>query len=162
MKGVMCMKMMKILCILILVTGVFSFTLNAFAAERTAKISILNGKAEVKQMGAKSWIPAEVGMMLKQGDMIRTKSNSWVMLNLNGSGDTANVEMEENSKLTLAELLQDESRGTQQTLLDLAMGQVLIKAQKLHTAESKFEVKTPTSIVGVRGTTFSVSVESVE
>ena len=56
----------------------------------------------------------------------------------------------------------DPKADTSKTLLDLAMGEILIKAQKVHGEKSQFEVKTPTSIVGVRGTTFNVKVEAVE
>jgi len=153
------MKTIKILCVLILVLGISSV---AFAVEkRVAKIAVLNGKADVRLMNEKDWMSAKVGMTITEGDTIRTKSNSWAMLVLNGAGETATIELEENSKLTLTELARDEKAMTQQTLLELAMGEILIKAQKLHSAESKFEVKTPTSIVGVRGTTFSVRVESM-
>ena len=58
--------------------------------------------------------------------------------------------------------LKDDQAGTQNTLFDLSLGEILIKAKKLHSEKSKFEVKTPTSIVGVRGTTFSVTVEAVK
>ena len=84
------------------------------------------------------------------------------ILNLNGMGETAAVEINENSQLLLLELIQDKEEETQQTLLDLAIGKVLIRAQKLHSEKSKFEVKTPTSIVGVRGTTFAVEVEALD
>jgi hypothetical protein len=83
-------------------------------------------------------------------------------LNVDGSGQTATVEVKENSQLLLSELLVNPANGTQKTLLDLAAGEILIKAQKVKGEESKFEVKTPTSIVGVRGTTFAVKVEALE
>ena len=153
------MKILKMLVILVLVASMASF---AIAAEkRQAKIAVVNGRADVKLMDEKQWIPAKVGMALTEGDTIRTKSHSWVMLTLNGAGETATVELEENAKLTFSELIMDKGVGTQQTLLDLAMGEILIKAQKLHSKESRFEVKTPTSMVGVRGTTFSVKVEAI-
>ena len=110
----------------------------------------------------KTWIPAKVGMVLNQGDIIRTKKDSWALLNLDGAAETANLELKENSQLKLAELVENKKEATQTTLLDLALGEVLIKAKKLHSEKSRFEVKTPTSIVGVRGTTFSVSVEALE
>ena len=59
-------------------------------------------------------------------------------------------------------LKKDEEGRVQTTLLDLAIGKILISAEKLDTPDSKFEVKTPTSVVGVRGTAFSVEVEAVE
>jgi hypothetical protein len=70
--------------------------------------------------------------------------------------------MKENSQLQLTELKINKAEASETTLLDLALGAVLIKAEKLHSEKSRFEVKTPTSIVGVRGTTFSVAVEAEE
>ena len=107
-------------------------------------------------------MPANVGMSLKQGDAIRTKANSKAILALDAEAETATVEVKQNSQLTLAELIANQAEGSESTLLDLALGEILIKAKKLHSEKSKFEVKTPTSIVGVRGTTFSVAVEAVE
>ena len=155
------MKSLKIICVLILVTCLTCF---AFAKEvkRVAKIINITGDANVKLHGETAWIPAKEGMILNEGDMIRTESDSWALLSLNGESQTANVEVEENSKLLLSELVMEEEKGTQRTLLDLAIGQILIKAEKLDTPDSKFEVKTPTSIVGVRGTRFSVRVEALK
>jgi hypothetical protein len=103
-----------------------------------------------------------MGMILKEGDMIRTMAGSWALLNVDGHAETATVEVKENSQLKMAQLLENKDASSQSTLLDLALGEVLIKAKKLHSEKSKFEVKTPTSIVAVRGTTFSVAVKSVE
>ena len=55
----------------------------------------------------------------------------------------------------------DLNKGTSQTLLDLAVGKILIRVDKLHKKGDKFEIKTPTSIVGVRGTVFGVEVEAL-
>jgi hypothetical protein len=154
---------MKKLCFLVLLGFVFSFLGNAFAEEtkRVAKIAKLKGKAQVKTVGG-DWVPAQVGMTLKQGCVLKTAADSQATLLLNGTGETATVVVSPDSQLMLSELLLDKEQGTQKTLLDLAMGKVLIEAEKLHTPDSKFEVKTPTSVVGVRGTSFSVEVEAVE
>jgi hypothetical protein len=101
-------------------------------------------------------------MVLNQDDMIRTGSGSLAILNLDGMAETAVVEVKESSQMRLAELLEDRTEKYQTTLLDLALGEILIRAKKLHSEKSRFEVKTPTSIVAVRGTTFSVSVKAVE
>ena len=155
------MKSFKITCVLILVA---CLSCIAFAEEtkRTAKVISITGSASAKLAGEKDWVPVENEMTFSEGDIIKTKADSWVLLNLNGKGQTATVEIDENSQLLLSELIGDKEKGTQKTLLDLAIGEVLIKAQKLHTEESKFQVKTPTSIVGVRGTKFSVRVETTE
>lgn len=154
------MKTLKIFLICALILGVASIV---YAAEtpRIASVSKVEGKVDVK-LGKEGWKPAEVGMVLNQGDMIRTQAKSSALLNVDGKAETAVVEVKENSQLKLAELIENKESETQTTLLDLALGEVLIKAQKLHSEKSSFEVKTPTSIVGVRGTTFSVAVEAVE
>jgi len=154
---------MRKLTLLVMLAFVFSFINNAFADEikRDAKIAEIKGSAQVKAVGG-NWVPAQVGMVLAQGYILKTAANSKAVLKLNGSGETATVVVNPDSQLLLSELLADKAKGTEKTLLDLAVGKILIKAQKLHGPDSKFEVKTPTSVVGVRGTSFSVEVSAVE
>ena len=154
------MKTLKILSLCLLVLGLATLV---FAAEtkRMATLAEFSGAVEVKAADG-NWMAATPGMVLNQGDLLRTKAGSSAILNLDGDAKTAIVQVKENSQLALAELIEDQQMGTQKTLLDLALGSILIKAQKLHQEKSSFEIKTPTSIVGVRGTTFAVSVEAVE
>lgn len=152
------MKNIKIITIAILVVFVST---ACFAAEtmRQAKVISASGDTLIKKAGDASWAPIKMDMTLAQGDMVKTGKASSAILNLGGAG---NVEIKENSQLSIAQLIQDSSTGDKKTLLDLAMGEVFIKAEKLRSKEEKFEVKTPTSIVGVRGTKFSVKVEAVK
>ncbi len=153
------MKALRILCIIMLVLGI---AVSGYALEkRNAKITSLSGTAEVRPGGQAVWSPARSGMVLNEGDTLKTAPGSWVLVNID-NGKVAMVEVKEGSQMSLAELTADPQTDTSQTLLDLAMGEVLIKAQKVHGENSRFEVKTPTSIVGVRGTTFNVKVETVE
>lgn len=154
------MKIIKLLCVLGLILGLFSTGITE-ESKRIATIQELQGTVDVR-IAKEAWQPAKVGVVLNQGDIIRTKKNSYALLNLDGRAQTATVEVKQNAQLKLAELIVDKEADTQTTLLDLALGEILIKAKKLHSEKSRFEVKTPTSIVGVRGTTFSVSVEALE
>ena len=154
------MKAIKIAFIVCICLGVACAAL----AEKTKRIAVVSeaqGTVEVKISG-KEWIPAVIGATLSQGDMIRTKENSTAVLNLDGDAQTASVDIKEKSQMSLAQLLEDKTEDVQTTLLDLSLGSILIKAKKLQAGKSRFEVKTPTSIVGVRGTTFSVTVEAAE
>ncbi|HPM42940.1 MAG: FecR domain-containing protein [Candidatus Omnitrophica bacterium] len=152
---------MKIFRVLAIVLCAFFLASAAIAADtaRVAKVLELEGTVEVKTASG-PWMPASVDMELRQGDAIRTQANSFAVLNVDGMAQTATVEVKQNSNMELAQLVADKEAMTQSTLLDLALGEVLIKAKKLHSEKSRFEVKTPTSIVGVRGTTFSVTVEA--
>ncbi|MDD5428891.1 MAG: FecR domain-containing protein [Candidatus Omnitrophica bacterium] len=152
--------MKKLTVITLAVLVVFAAT-SCFAAEtvRQAKVMSTSGDTMLKKAGESLWLPAKTDMIVNQGDTIKTAKGSSAILNLGGAG---NVEVKENSQLSVARLVQDADTGDKKTLLDLAMGEVFIKAEKLRNKEEKFEVKTPTSIVGVRGTKFSVKVEAVK
>ncbi|MBU0694475.1 MAG: FecR domain-containing protein [Candidatus Omnitrophica bacterium] len=154
------MKALKIICILFLIVNFVSWGF-AEDVKRVSKVIDVSGKVIVKPSGEKGWIPVQKGMIISEGDILKTKVNSWALLNLNGSGETATVEVEENSQLAFTELTKDD-QGVEKTFLDLALGKLLIEAKKLESEKSKFEVKTPTSIVGVRGTTFAIEVEAID
>lgn len=151
---------MKKLTLFVTILLVLALTCSAYAATRQAKIISIRGKADIKPMGKSAWVPAKKGMLLSEGDVLRTASRSRVTLNLNGNGETALVKVEPGSQLLLSEMATKGKSET--TLLDLALGEIMITAEKLNTQGSKFEVKTPTSVVGVRGTKFAVKVEAVK
>lgn len=150
------MKLFKAAVVVALILFVAS-SASAAETKRIAVVKDLQGVVEVNTGSA--WSTAKVGMILNEGDSIRTSANSKATLNLDKDAETGIVEVKENTKLKLAELIGDQQKATQSTLLDLAMGEVLIRARKLDSENSRFEVKTPTSIVGVRGTVFSVAVK---
>jgi len=155
------MKKISLYTIIFALTLGVCFSVFCEDTKRDAKIIDLKGAVSVK-LGGKDWTPARVGMTVNEGDVVRTATNSWALLNVDGQAQTATVEIVGSSEMSLAELLINKKEKSQKTLLDLGVGKILIKAQKLHSKKSKFEVKTPTSIVGVRGTTFTVEVESLE
>ncbi|HPN73621.1 MAG TPA: FecR domain-containing protein [Candidatus Omnitrophota bacterium] len=153
------MRTLKVAIMALAILGV-AFSSYGSEAARTATILDIDGSVSVRLSDGIS-VPAEIGMEVGQGDAIATGSGSFALVRLEGM-ETATVEVSENSRVLLSELIMNESDSSQRTLLDLAMGKVLIKADKLHNEKSKFEVKTPTSVVGVRGTTFEVQVEGME
>ncbi|MCH7505073.1 FecR domain-containing protein [PVC group bacterium] len=155
---------MKIFTYICMAVFVMIMSSQAYSKEipRVAKVVELEGEVEAKLSGQENWVPVQKNMILNQGDIIKTKSKSFALIILNGSGETSEIEISENSQLLILELMTDDKDGAQTTLLDLAIGKVLIRAKELHNENSKFEIKTPTSVVGVRGTTFSVEVEALE
>ena len=155
------MKVIRLLFATGLVLAISSLGMAQEEVKRTATIIQLEGTVEV-MAPKKAWKPANVGMVLNQADVIRTQAKSSTTLSLDGAGETATVIVKGNSQLMLADLVTNKSDNSQKTLLDLALGEILIKAKKIHSEKTSFEVKTPTSIVAVRGTTFSVTVEARE
>ena len=154
-------EMGRLLICVILLAGMFYSPAVFSGVGRTAAISVFTGDVSVRLSGEEKLLPAEIGMILSEGDILLTKSKSTAVLAIDGEEGTAMVEVGENSQLLIAELVENQA-GDKQTLLDLALGKILIKVKKVHDPASKFEVKTPTSIMGVRGTEFSVEVEAIE
>ena len=153
--------MKKSLFVILLILALsFSLAIAAESIKRTAVILETKGTVETKSANG-IWVPAQTGAILNPEDAIRTAGKSMAILNLDGNGQTATVEVKEKTELELTKMLAEKG-GAEKTLLDLSLGNILIKAKKLHSEKSSFEVKTPTSVVAVRGTTFSVSVEAVE
>ena len=144
---------------MVVIIGCFVlFSASASAAStRQATLSKVKGEVAVRISGGE-WKDAVKGMVLNEKDEIKTAHGGFAELSIDERGATGKVELKENSRLRLNTLSLNPKSGEKVTLLDLAVGKVLIRAQKLQ-GDSKFEVKTPTSTSGVRGTVFEVSVE---
>lgn len=144
---------------LILILSVIFFFLNIQGLaipERTVTFLQIEGKVMVRRAEDR-WVPADKKMVLREKDEIITGEDGYAKILLDG-GQTGEVEIRKNSYLRLDTLKISPVTGEKITLLDLALGSVLIQVQRLEST-SKFEVKTPTAIAGVRGTLFEVNVE---
>jgi len=131
---------------------------SAFAAEMLqAKVADLKGEAKVMKAGTPNWTALELNMVLGEGDAIKTGKDSEVKLEFSGARKTADVIVRSETEFALKTFTYDKSTQIENTQLDVEIGNVLVKAEKLQ-GDSKFEVKTPTSIVGIRGTVFEVQV----
>lgn len=122
-----------------------------------AKVLEIQGQAMVMKHGMQDWEELQLGMILSQGDMLKTMEASEVLLELSGAVKTADVTVREKTEMSFEMFHHLPDVQTDKTLLNVGSGGILVKAEKL-SGESKFEVKTPTSIVGIRGTTFEVQV----
>lgn len=131
--------------------------LHAEEGAREAIVFKLKGTVDVKVNGG-AWQPATAGMVLHEKDEIRTAKDSEAVLHLDQKGNTGKLELREDSLLRLGIMNWDNASQEKVTVLDLALGKVLVRAEKL-TPNAKFEIKTPTATTGVKGTIFEVSVE---
>ena len=148
----------KILAILFL--GLLLQSIPSYAEEaRKAILLKISGLVQVRTLGSTDWRVAESGMVLNEKDEIRTGKDSTAELLLDDEGKTGRLELASQSRLLLNTMKLDGQTGNKTTLLDLALGDVLVHAQKLH-GDSRFQVRTANSTTGVRGTVFKVSARS--
>lgn len=123
---------------------------------RHATLSDFSGAVMVRQ-GGSTWQAAQMGMTLHPSDEVKTSEGAFAEILLD-DGAVGKVKVNEKSLFKIQALDQDLTTRDNITLLDLAIGKVMVQAEKLQ-GNSKFEVRTPTSTTGVRGTMFEVSVE---
>lgn len=137
-------------------------SLEAEEEMRNAKVLDMQGKVDLVR--DEESLPLEAGMKILQGDVLVTKAGSWAFVKIDGIKQ-ARVEIKENSQLLFLEMVMDKEKESQDTLLDLAIGKVFVRVEGMPGEDSKFEVKTPTTLIGTMGkgeSSFSVEVESIE
>lgn len=122
---------------------------------RSAVITELSGHAIYLSSGASDWQEAAIGTVLHESDIIKTAEDTHCTLLFTGMSE-ATVRMRPNSVLELTAV--SGAEDADDTELELTVGSILVKAEKLKGA-SQFEVKTPNSVVGIRGTEFEVMVD---
>ena len=121
---------------------------------RSAVITALDGEVSYRLSGQTQWLGAELGTVLGEKDTVKTGEGSTCTILFQGMSDST-VDVRPNSVMELSTVASGDNADD--TELGLSLGSVLVKAEKLE-GESQFEVRTPNSIVGIRGTQFEVNV----
>ncbi|MCX7711691.1 MAG: FecR domain-containing protein [Clostridia bacterium] len=143
-----------ILTLVLVVTN--STPLWAADTGRAAKITDLSGTVNVQKAGGEKKFSAFKGMSLSQGDSISTGKASWVELEIDND---KLVKISENTQLGVAELAGSIESGDDQTGLKLWFGKVWTNIKNKLNIRSKYEIRTPKTVMGVRGTQFFVSLD---
>lgn len=131
--------------VLLLVIGA---TVVCGAAQMTVKVSGVEGTVEMKKTDAGQWAAVKNGDTVPVGGAIRTSAGSSCMLTW-ADGNALKVSALSALVVSAADRADN---GTEKSTLDLKQGKVFAHVKKLQTADSKFELKTPTAVAGVRGT----------
>jgi hypothetical protein len=122
-----------------------------------AKVSLIKGKATYSVDDA-VWVPLKIGTTLKPGSIVQTAPESIVDLNLGENGPV--VRVAPNTKVTLDKLAYSGSGmdSVVDTRVSLQEGTIIGNVKKLAKA-SKYEIKTPNGVAGIRGTDYAVTVK---
>lgn len=154
------MRPIKLLFICLLVmTLVLPTTAIAKDTDKAGKITAVSGKAEVKKGGGSKKFNAFKGMAITKGDTILTGKDGKVTMELDSDKV---VTIGTNTTLTVSELVKSAKALGGKTSLSLLKGKVVIKIKKKLDGDSRFEIETPTAIMGVMGTEFVVEYEEDE
>jgi hypothetical protein len=133
-------------------------TAQAAPEMNKAVVRSVRGSANYSTDRGANWKTLKVGTSLNQGSVLRTAPGSQVDLYLNENGPV--VRVKEGTTLGLDRLTVDRAGGTDviETQLDLRSGRILGNVHRL-AAASKYEVKTPTGVAGIRGTRYDISAD---
>jgi hypothetical protein len=126
-------------------------------ANKAVVRAIRGGAAEITTDG-RSWKPAKVGQQLGENSAVKTDANAMVDLFLGDNGPVVRVTKDTTLGI---DRLDVESTGIEkviETQLDLRSGKILGNVKKM-AAASKYEVKTPMGVAGIRGTEYAISAD---
>lgn len=126
-------------------------TAAASGKEEIASVNFYVGNVKVQRSGDTVWFYAKVATPLYEGDLIDVGGSSKLELIF---ADESLIRLGENTKFRM-------EAGQDKRAIKLMMGKTWSKVKKLKQ-KSQLEVRTPTAVAGVRGTTFRVDVDREE
>lgn len=124
-----------------------------------AKVRQIRGSAKYSVEGG-VWVPLKQGATLKPGTLIQTAPESVVDLDLGENGPV--VRVTPNTTIGLDKLTYTGTGADSviETGLNLKNGTIIGNVKKLAKA-SKYEIKTPNGVAGIRGTDYVISVKKL-
>jgi hypothetical protein len=155
-------------------------TLAAQSADQpTAKVVRVSGGARYK-VGNNDWQPLKLGDVVREGTVIQTASKSRVdfvlgdpsasvaratpsdTMSYQPSAEQNIVRIWENTLLSIdkATVMHTGADVVTETQLDLKAGHITGTVKKM-SAASKYEVKIPNGVAGIRGTVYDITAEGV-
>jgi hypothetical protein len=152
------MKQFTTVARLLLCLALFAIAFEAQAVTKEGKavVRAVRGTAKYSSGGG-VWVPLKVGITLQPGASIQTGPESTVDVFLGQNGPVVRVTPDTTlgfDKLAFTDTGADRVIDTQ---LNLKSGRILGNVKKLASA-SRYEIKTPVGVAGIRGTDFDVTV----
>lgn len=123
-------------------------------SKKVGKITAITGTVQVQKSGGEKKFKAFKGMAITQGDTVITSNSGKATLELDSDKE---VSIGPGTKLLISELVDSIKAGSGKTTISLLGGDVMVHVKKKLEGDSRFEVKTPTAIMGIMGTQFVVS-----
>ena len=140
---------MKKLSIITSVTvAVLLFTMMAWAAP-IGKITGITGHVDITPAGAAQARKLAVEDTVSSGDIIRTKSKSKAEVSFQNGNI---LRLAENTRLKISDYMSGKEKNI--SVLSLLRGKIQKTVKTVGSTGGRYEVHTPTSVCGVRGTIF--------
>lgn len=139
--------------IVIIYLILLSLPTHTYAQDAVGRVIVKEGEVFIKAVGVKEEKPLHVKDPIHTGDMIRT-----------GIGAVVKIVFQDNSILTMSQQTQIEinqfiyaPEGKRSVTLKLLKGRLkAVVSKAMEMASDTFKVRTPTAVIGIRGTRFVV------
>jgi len=139
-------------CALIALTMVLAFGVAVAAAQEAGQIKVSKGSAQIERSGKK--LPAAVGQVVQQGDVVITGADGSVGITFR---DSSLLSVGPDSVLAIDRFVFDSTTHQGAFESSLKQGTLAVVSGKLaKQSPEAMRVKTPAAILGVRGTEFLV------
>lgn len=122
-----------------------------------ATVVATSGPADHAYGNGGAYTALAVGMKLTEGDRIRTGHNGFVTLELE---DGSHVSVPQDSSIGLDRLRRTVFTGSTDRLIRLERGEVDNEVTHATKKDSRFQIRSPSVVAGVRGTRFRVNYDS--
>src|SRR4051812_1305724 len=137
-------------------SALLSASAQAETKHNRAVVRAIHGSgAQVSNNKGQSWNAAKVGQFLAASSVIKTSGDTTVDLFLGDNGPVVRVTPDTSLGIDKLDLENTGIEKVIETQLDLRSGRILGSVKKM-AAASKYEVKTPVGVAGIRGTEYSI------
>lgn len=155
------MKSIVTILLLLLVFAPYSAQAENKAVEieikgDTAKVTLLEGKAELIKKGMIKAQPLMLGDYIAHGDRISTKKGSRIELKL---PDNSLIRFDEFTTFEIVCVEFDKKAKQRNINISMVLGKTWANVSKIFGQRGHFAVSTKTAVAGVRGTIYRVNVE---
>ncbi|MBF0475266.1 MAG: FecR domain-containing protein [Deltaproteobacteria bacterium] len=132
----------------------WNVNIGAAADNPVGEIVLLEGQATLRHQDESTAAPVKLGSKVFIKDDVKTGPGAKVRIQF---VDQSIVSVAENTQLTITNYLFSPEKKVRASMLNVVFGKVKVFANNLFGFRDKaFKVKTPTAIIGVRGTVFLV------
>ncbi len=131
----------------------FFFLSIAFLSANEGKVTFVIGTVDIQKDGESQWTRVTYNQRISNGDRIRTRLQSRCELRL---PDESTIKIEENTVFEVKIL--DEEKEEEFSFF-LWLGNVSAKFKKIVSSRQSRTIESPSAVVAVRGTEFSVAVD---
>ncbi len=127
--------------------------------QQSGRLTAVHGNVEISTDGGSIWTSAALDQELAVDDLIRTDSSARAELTL---ADESVIQLRESTEFKVADHRLDRRDNKRTSQLQVNLGSVLANVTSRQHKDSKFQVKSRSTILAIRGTNFRLGSDQLD